>query len=79
MAKKVNVILKYFQNKNFTNDNKFKDESRTTKSYAQVSKPPVNTAEVLKIKKVFLALNAEKLIKLITSSKELLSQSLGFK
>ena len=61
MAKKVNIILKYFQNKNPTNDNKSKDKSKTTKSYAQASKPPVNTAEVLKIKKAFPALNVEKI------------------
>jgi len=60
-AKEVNVISKYFQNKNTKNNNKSKDKSKTTKSYAQVSKPHVNTAEVLKIKKAFLALNAEKI------------------
>ena len=43
------------------NNNKSKDESKTTKSYAQVSKPPANTAEVLKIKKAFPALNMEKI------------------
>ena len=43
------------------NDNKTKDESKTTKSYAQASKTPVNTAKVLKIKKAFPTLNAEKI------------------
>ena len=60
-VKEVNVILRHFQNKNSMNDNKSKDESKTTKSYAQASKPSVNTAEVLKIKKAFPALNAEKI------------------
>ena len=61
MPKEVNDISKYFQNKNSTNDNKTKDESKTTKSYTQASKIPVNTAKVLKIKKVFPTLNAEKI------------------
>ena len=61
MPKEVNIISKYFQNKNSTNDNKTKNESKTTKSYAQASKTPVNTAEVLKIKKAFPTLNVEKI------------------
>ena len=61
MAKKVNIISKYFQNKNSTNDKKSKDKLKTTKSYAQASKPSANIAEVLKIKKAFLALNVEKI------------------
>jgi len=61
MAKEVNVILKYFQNKKSSNNNKSKEDSKTTKSYAQASKAPVNTAEVLKIKKAFPPLNAEKI------------------
>ena len=61
MVKEVNVISRYFQNKNSTNDNKSKNESKTTKSYAQASKPSANTAEVLKIKNAFPALNAEKI------------------
>ena len=60
-AKEVNVILKYFQNKKSSNNNKSKEDSKTTKSYAQTSKAPVNTAEVLKIKKVFPTLNTEKI------------------
>jgi len=53
--------LKYFQNRNSTNNNKSKDKLKTTKFYTQASKPPANTAEVLKIKKAFPALNAEKI------------------
>jgi len=34
---------------------------KTTKFYTQASKPPANTAEVLKIKKAFPALNTEKI------------------
>ena len=60
-AKEVNVILKYFQNKKSSNNNKSKEDPKTTKSYAQASKAPVNTAEVLKIKKTFPPLNAEKI------------------
>ena len=61
MAKEVNVISKYFQNKKSLNDNKSKEDLKTTKSYAQASKALVNTAKVLKIKKAFLALNMEKI------------------
>jgi len=39
MAKEVNTISKYFQNRNSMNNNKSKDESKTTKSYTQASKP----------------------------------------
>ena len=59
-AKEVNTILKYFQNKNPLND-KSKDGPKLNKSYAQASKPAVSTAEVLKIKKTFPALSAEKI------------------
>jgi len=61
MAKEVNIILKYFQNKKSLNDNKSKEDLKTTKSYAQASKAPVNMAEILKIKKAFPALNTEKI------------------
>ena len=61
MAKEVNIISKYFQNKKSSNNNKSKEDLKTTKSYTQASKASVNTAEVLKIKKVFPALNAEKI------------------
>ena len=43
------------------NNNKSKEDLKTTKSYAQASKVPVNMAKVLKIKKAFPALNAEKI------------------
>ena len=59
-AKEVNIISKYFQNKNPSND-KSKDGPKLNKSYAQASKPAVSTAEVLKIKKTFPALSAEKI------------------
>jgi len=60
-AKEVNVISKYFQNKKPSNGNKSKEIPKTTKSYAQVSKSLANTAEVLKIKKAFPDLNANKI------------------
>jgi len=59
-AKEVNTILKYFQNNKPSND-KSKDGPKPSKSYAQASKPTVSTAEVLKIKKTFPALSAEKI------------------
>ena len=60
MAKEVNTILKLFLNKKPSND-KSKDEPKPNKSYAQTSKPTVSTAEVLKIKKTFPTLSAEKI------------------
>ena len=59
-AKEVNTISKYFQNKNPLN-NKSKDGPKLNKSYAQASKPAVSIAKVLKIKKMFPALSAEKI------------------
>jgi len=59
-AKEINTILKYFQNNKPLND-KSKDGPKLSKSYAQVSKPTVSTAKVLKIKKMFPALSAEKI------------------
>jgi len=59
-AKEVNVILKYFQNKKPSNDTN-KVAPKNDKLYAQVSKAPANTSEVLKISKAFPALNAEKI------------------
>jgi len=61
MAKEVNVISKYFQNKKYSNNNKNKENPKTTKSYAQVSKTPANMAKVLIIKKAFPAFNVEKI------------------
>jgi len=60
MAKEVNTILKYFQNNKPSND-KSKNRPKPSKSYAQASKPTVSTAEVLKIKKTFPTLSAEKI------------------
>ena len=59
-AKEVNTISKYFKN-NKPSNNKSKDGSKPSKSYAQVSKPTVSTAKVLKIKKTFPALSVEKI------------------
>jgi len=42
-------------------ENKKKEGSNFTKSYAQASKLPVTTSNVLKIKEAFLALNAKKI------------------
>ena len=60
MAKEVNIISKYFQNKKPSNDTN-KVALKNDKSYAQVSKAPANTSKVLKISKAFPALNAEKI------------------
>ena len=59
-AKEVNVISKYFQNKKPLNDTN-KVALKNDKLYAQISKAPANTSEVLKISKAFSALNAEKI------------------
>ena len=59
-VKKVNIILKYFQNKKPSN-NTNKVAPKNDKSYTQVSKAPANTSEVLKISKAFPALNTEKI------------------
>jgi len=60
MAKEVNTISKYFKNNKPSND-KSKDRSKPSKSYAQVSKSTVSTAKVLKIKKTFPVLSVEKI------------------
>jgi len=60
-VKKVNVISKYFQNKKPSIENKKKEGSNLTKSYAQASKSPATTSDVLKIKEAFPALNAKKI------------------
>ena len=60
-AKEVNVISKYFQNKKSSIENKKKEGSNPTKSYAQASKSPATTSDVLKIKEAFLTLNAKKI------------------
>jgi len=58
----VNVISKYFKSKKPMVENKMQGKfNNSGKSYAQVSKLPVNTSEVLKIKKTFLSLSAKKI------------------
>jgi len=59
-AKEINTISKYFQNQKPLN-NKSKDGLKSNKSYTQASKNTVSTAKVLKIKKTFSTLNAEKI------------------
>jgi len=59
-VKEINTISKYFQNQKPSN-NKSKDGLKSKKSYAQASKNNVSTAKVLKIKKTFPTLNAEKI------------------
>ena len=51
--KEVNIISKYFQPKNSLVENKAQTSNdKRGKSYAQASKPSVNTSEVLKIKEI---------------------------
>jgi len=60
--KEISTISKYFHSKKLSVENTTKDNNaRPRKSYAQVSKPPVNTSDVLKIKETFPSLNAEKI------------------
>ena len=73
-AKEINTILKYFQNQKPLN-NKSKDGLKSNKSYTQASKNTVSTTEVLKIKKTFPTLNAEKSTRSIISSIDHPSQS----
>ena len=60
-ANEVNVISKYFQNKKPLIENKKKEGSNPTKSYAQASKSPTTTSDILKIKEVFPTLNTKKI------------------
>jgi len=60
-AKEVNIISKYFQNKKPSIVNEKKAGSNPTKSYAQASKSPANTSDILKIKEAFPSLNAKKI------------------
>ena len=60
-ANEVNVISKYFQNKKSLIENKKKEGSNPTKSYAQASKSPTTTSDILKIKEVFPTLNTKKI------------------
>jgi len=60
--KEINIISKYFHPKKLLVENTTKDNNaRPRKSYAQASKPPVNTSDVLKIKEIFPSLNAQKI------------------
>ena len=63
--KEINVISKYFQTKKPENIKKNNDigspKPQNTKSYAQASKTPTSTSDVLKIKETFPALNANKI------------------
>ena len=52
----VNTISKYFQNKKQSGEPK-----KPVMSYAQALKPPVNTSEILKIKKTFPSLSVKKI------------------
>jgi len=60
--KEVNVISKYFHSKKPMIVNKDQGKNNNSgKSYAQASKPSINTSEVLKIKKTFPSLSAKKI------------------
>jgi len=60
--KEINILSKYFQPKKTSVENKSQTfNNKPSKSYAQVSKPSVNTSEVLKIKEMFPSLNAQKI------------------
>ena len=59
--KEINIISKYFHPKKLSVENTAKGNNASPgKSYAQVSKPPVSTSDVLKIKETFPSLNAQK-------------------
>ena len=60
--KEINIISKYFHPKKSSVENITKGNNTSSgKSYAQVSKPPVNTSDMLKIKETFPWLNAQKI------------------
>ena len=60
--KEINVISKYFHSKKPSNNNNIRPTNTPTgKSYAQVSKSPTNTSDVLKIKETFPALNTREI------------------
>ena len=60
--KEVNVISKYFQSKKPMVENKDQGKNNSYgKSYAQASKPSINTLEVLKIKETFPSLSTKKI------------------
>ena len=52
--KEINIISKYFHPKKLSVENTTKGNNTSPeKSYAQASKPPVNTSDMLKIKETF--------------------------
>ena len=60
--KEINMISKYFHSKKPSHGNIDKSpNNQTNKTYAQVSKSPTNTSDVLKIKEAFPSLNANKI------------------
>ena len=63
--KEINIISKYFHSKkpknNKKNNGNSSINSQSNKSYAQASKSPSSTSNVLKIKETFPALNAKKI------------------
>jgi len=60
--KEVNIISKYFQNKKSLAKNMNQvGNNNPVRSYTQATKMSANTSDVLKIKKAFLALNANKI------------------
>ena len=60
--KEINMISKYFHPKKPLHGNIDKSpNNQMNKTYAQVSKSPTNTSDVLKIKKAFPSLNANKI------------------
>ena len=63
--KEINIISKYFYSKKSENNKKNNGNSslnsQSNKSYAQASKSPTSTSNVLKIKEIFPALNVKKI------------------
>jgi len=60
--KEINIISKYFHPKKLSVENTAKDNNASPgKSYAQVSKPPASTSDMLKIKETFPSLNTQKI------------------
>ena len=60
--KEINIISKYFHPKKLSVENTTKGSNvNPGKSYAQASKPSVNTVDMLKIKETFPSLNVQKI------------------
>ena len=60
--KEINIISKYFHPKKPLNNNNARPTNTPTgKSYAQASKSPTNTSDILKIKETFPMLNAREI------------------